>query len=201
MFGSGFRARLRLHTQLLGRVVVRRCAERAQQSGAVFVQRDGERAGCVIHFQRPVRLPIGFERGRVGINVGWEAAKSTTFRVEEPRAVSRLNPFHEVGEPTGSNRDRQGHRSVVDELDGHIGPKAPRLDRDPLTAERVHNPVDQGFCQFRRSRGTFAARGAPGSDDRIQPGEVRDPTAERTAAGTGVDDDRGAGAEFVFVSG
>ena len=108
VFGSGFCARAGFETKFLGRIVHGRLSECSQQSSAVFVQGHRERAALIVDLQRVVRLPVCFESRRVGIDLRREATESTTIRVEEPRAVSRLDSFHEADDDIGSGRKRKG---------------------------------------------------------------------------------------------
>ena len=101
-------------------------AERAQQLGAVLVERDGERAGRLVDVEREVRLPVGVQGGRVGVGAQREPTEAMPFSVEEPHAVGRLDPFHEVGHATGSHFQRKRHGAVVHELDLHVGPETAR---------------------------------------------------------------------------
>src|SRR5262245_21578958 len=70
--------------------------ERPQEPGAVLVQRDGERPAGVVELEREVGLPVGVERGRVGVRVAGEAAEALPVGVEQPDAVGRLDAFQEA---------------------------------------------------------------------------------------------------------
>ena len=74
-----------------GRLLV---APGAQQAGAVFVQRDGERAVLLVDLEPEVRDPVADRAREPEVGALGDATEPHALAVEQPDAVRRLDAFH-----------------------------------------------------------------------------------------------------------